>query len=304
MPRPRPFSPTDPAQGAARFPQRLAGAALAALLALLALLALAAPAGAAPQVISVTQSCVLGDNDSKSDARRICLLEAKRKAVEQAGTIIESRTEVRDSRVAADQVKSYAAASVRVLEVKERFTASGDTVTLTLDLRAEVDPEAAAKGLAQAVREPAALERLERGAGDARRLEDAALDLQRRIAGADPGAALDFRREQRRVFTSLDEAYAERDRILAGMRETGKLARDTVRKGMTVGEVGRLLGQPRALKENRNMPSAYTCANYGAAWVVFKDGLVECVRDSLVYRDRYKSDCHCGGVNLGDVFGE
>lgn len=47
---------------------------------------------------------VMGDNDSKNDARRMCFLEAKRRALEKAGTYIESRTEVKDFRLTKDEI--------------------------------------------------------------------------------------------------------------------------------------------------------------------------------------------------------
>ena len=39
---------------------------------------------AATKTITVTHTYVMGDNDSRNDARRICFLEAKRKVLEQA----------------------------------------------------------------------------------------------------------------------------------------------------------------------------------------------------------------------------
>ena len=64
---------------------------------------------------------------------------------------------------------------------------------------------------------------------------------------------------------------------------------------MTTEEVARLLGQPRALKGDSGSSLGYVCGNYGQTWVVFKDGLVECVRNRLQYKENYKSDCHCAG---------
>ena len=44
------------------------------------------------QTFTATHTYILGDHDSKDDARQRCLLEAKRKILEQAGVYIESDT--------------------------------------------------------------------------------------------------------------------------------------------------------------------------------------------------------------------
>jgi len=142
------------------------------------------------------------------------------------------------------------------------------------------------------------LERLSRSGRAARDLEDRALALQGSLRGADPDRAAVLRGEQRAVLGSLEDVYAERERILDEMKTTGRTARAVVRPGMTMEAVARLLGPARAVKENRNLPAAYTCANYGPVWVVFKDGLAECLREGLVYKERFGGDCHCGGIIL------
>ena len=44
------------------------------------------------QTFTATHTYILGDHDSKDDARQRCLLEAKRKILEQAGVYLESDT--------------------------------------------------------------------------------------------------------------------------------------------------------------------------------------------------------------------
>ena len=57
---------------------------------LLAALVLPPVAFAEIQTFTATHTYFLGDHDSKDDARQRCLLEAKRKILEQAGVYIES----------------------------------------------------------------------------------------------------------------------------------------------------------------------------------------------------------------------
>ena len=49
---------------------------------------------------------VMGDSDTKLEARRIALEHAKRLAAEQIGTYLESETIVRNSRLEKDEIRS------------------------------------------------------------------------------------------------------------------------------------------------------------------------------------------------------
>ncbi len=266
---------------------------------LLAFCLLAATAARAEvRTVTTSHTCLVGDSETKNDVRRACFLEAKRKAVEQAGTYVESLTEVRDFALSADQVRSFAAAVVTVESVDEKFAVQGENLAVTVTVRAKVDPDAAKARLAAAARAPKALDSLVQNGRTTRDLEDRALALQGSMRAADPDRAAVLRGEQRAVLGSLEDAYAERQRILANIQATGQKARTAVRPGMTMEEVAGLMGQARSVKENRNLPAAYTCANYGTVWVVFKDGLAECLREGLVYKERWRGDCHCGGITL------
>ncbi len=55
-----------------------------------------ANASAEIRTISATGEYRMGDNDTRTDAKRLALLDAKRLALEQAGTYIESITEVKN----------------------------------------------------------------------------------------------------------------------------------------------------------------------------------------------------------------
>ena len=42
-------------------------------------------------------------------------------------------------------------------------------------------------------------------------------------------------------------------------------------------------------------PATVMCAGYGRMWIVFRDGLVSCLRPRLDYVQSYGTDCHCAG---------
>ena len=71
------------------------------------------------QTFTATHTYVLGDHDSKDDARQRCLLEAKRKVLEQAGVYTENASEVKNFDLTKYKITSFAAAVMQVKDTKE-----------------------------------------------------------------------------------------------------------------------------------------------------------------------------------------
>lgn len=82
----------------------------------------------------------MGDNDTKNDAKRIAFMEAKRLLVEKVGVYIESETTVVDSILHRDEIKAFTAAILKVEVVKEDFQISGETQTVSMTVKSDVDP--------------------------------------------------------------------------------------------------------------------------------------------------------------------
>jgi TPR repeat protein len=99
------------------------------------------------KTFTATHTYVLGDHDSKDDARQRCLLETKRKILEQAGVYIESASEVKDLQLTKDKITSFAAAVMQVRDTKEKVGFENGHMTLTLTTTAQVDLEEVRKQL-------------------------------------------------------------------------------------------------------------------------------------------------------------
>src|SRR5213593_3135971 len=106
---------------------------------LLAALVLPTAAFAEVQTFTATHTYILGDHDSKDDARQRCLLEAKRKILEQAGVYIESASEVKNFDLTKDKITSFAAAVMQVKNTKEEVGFQQGHMTLMLAIIAQVD---------------------------------------------------------------------------------------------------------------------------------------------------------------------
>lgn len=100
------------------------------------------------QTFTATHTYILGDHDSKDDARQRCLLEAKRKVLEQAGVYIESASEVKNFDLTKDKITSFAAAVMQVKNTKENFGFENGHMSLTLTITTMVNLTEVRKQLA------------------------------------------------------------------------------------------------------------------------------------------------------------
>ena len=121
---------------------------LIALVLSIACLTIPAVVSAEVQTFTATHTYILGDHDSKDDARQRCLLEAKRKILEQAGVYIESASEVKNFDLTKDKITSFAAAVMQVKDTKEEVSFQQGHMTMTLKLTAQVDLAEVRKQLA------------------------------------------------------------------------------------------------------------------------------------------------------------
>jgi hypothetical protein len=81
----------------------------------------------------------MGDNDTKNDAKRICFLEAKRLAIEKAGTYIESSTEIKNYNLTRDEIKTFAGAIVKIEIASEEIKFVGENQIIFMTVKADVD---------------------------------------------------------------------------------------------------------------------------------------------------------------------
>ncbi len=96
---------------------------------------------AAPEIIEADGVYAMGDNDSPKIARDAARAEAMRAATERAGVYIESTTEVRDYALTRDEIRTVAAAVLRVLHEEVTPELIGDAWRYRVHLVCAVDTE-------------------------------------------------------------------------------------------------------------------------------------------------------------------
>jgi hypothetical protein len=83
---------------------------------------------------------VMGDSDTKLEARRIALEQAKRSAVEQIGTYLESETIVVNNALTKDEIRTYTAAVLKTIIISEALALLEDKSTVfRVKIKANVD---------------------------------------------------------------------------------------------------------------------------------------------------------------------
>ena len=83
----------------------------------------------------------MGDRDTKEDAVRLATETAKRNALEQVAVYLESITVVDGLDVTKDEIRTYTAGIVLVLEQTTNTTVDGDTIVVRTNLVAQIDTD-------------------------------------------------------------------------------------------------------------------------------------------------------------------
>src|SRR3990172_5323912 len=94
------------------------------------------------KVIEADSTYLMGDNDSKVDARRIAVQEAKRNALEAAGTCVESLTVVKSYQLTKDEVKAYSAGVLETEVVSEQMHGTTERPEIYIRARCKIDTDA------------------------------------------------------------------------------------------------------------------------------------------------------------------
>ena len=93
------------------------------------------------RVVTATGEYRMGDHDTRTDATRMAIEAAKRQALEQVATYLESVTEVKNLDMTRDEIRSYTAGIVTVLNQHTRTRLEDGVVVIQVDLTAQIDQE-------------------------------------------------------------------------------------------------------------------------------------------------------------------
>ncbi|MBH0186121.1 MAG: hypothetical protein HP477_12130 [Nitrospira sp.] len=90
----------------------------------------------------------MGDRDTREDAVRLATESAKRNALEQVATYLESITVVDGMDITKDEIRTYTAGLVIVLDQRIETKLDGEIVVVTVKLLAQIDTNEVAQAIA------------------------------------------------------------------------------------------------------------------------------------------------------------
>lgn len=228
------------------------------------------------ETITATHKYVMGDNDSKNDARRMCFMEAKRKVLEKAGSYIESNTTVRNYQLAKDEIIAYSAALLKIETIDEKWEIDGSNMAVTLTVKADVDASILEKQLERIQKDKTVQGKIKQQSAKLQELERTVNALRQRLETAGSTKESILRKERNVVFEQIDELQAKKIAIMEKIKRYGKNI-DLIELGMTKSEVQSLIGQPRGSYFCSGIGSGYGY-NYGQYWVNYDSGnFVDCI---------------------------
>lgn len=100
------------------------------------------------RVVAAQGEYRMGNRDTREDALRLATEAAKRNALEQVAVYLESITIINGLDVTKDEIRTYTAGLVLVLEQATNTTLDGNTVVVRTDLVAQIDTEEVRQAIA------------------------------------------------------------------------------------------------------------------------------------------------------------
>jgi tetratricopeptide (TPR) repeat protein len=155
------------------------------------------------KVIEADSTYVLGDNDSKVEARRIATQQAQRKALELAGTYVASITQVKEYRLTKDQVTAYTAGIVETEVIADETRGTLDHPALYIKARCTVDTDVLVRQIDRYRESEELREQLEASAKERETLRKERDALQKQLATEqDKAKAAEARKRLDSVLTT------------------------------------------------------------------------------------------------------
>lgn len=199
---------------------------------------------AAIEEIETTATYHMGDNDSKLDGHRLALMEAKRKALEKAGTYVESMSEVKDFQLTRDEVRTYSAGILSVEETRDpKYRMRGKNMEVTVFVKVRVDRDDVARKIAALRKDKETTQQLK----EARRKQ---ADSEKKIAALNKQL-----RTAKKGTKSTQKAQAAREEALTDAEESTLAAHAVVAE--RYGKIGFAAAQQ--YYTNNVVPAAKGC---------------------------------------------
>ncbi|NOX36952.1 MAG: hypothetical protein GXO78_05385 [Calditrichaeota bacterium] len=103
---------------------------------------------------------IMGDNDTRTEARQYAILDAKRKVMEKVGTFLRSYSKTENFVMTQQQIETFSAGFIQTEIIEERTEPVGETMAVVVKIRAIIDPREVRARLAEFQEQPGHAETL------------------------------------------------------------------------------------------------------------------------------------------------
>jgi len=244
------------------------------------------------ETTTIYEECeyVMGDNDTKNDAKRLCLIEAKRKVLERVGTYVESNTNVLNFNLTRDEIRAYTAGIIKTDIVSESTSFNGKSTVIQMKIKADVDTSVLANKMLEIHRDRDMSQKYGKMQDDYKKLERQIRELQDKLKKDTDWATVEKARlEREEAFNRLSAL----DKIKQDIKKKSYMAVQNIEIGMTRDEVIKLCGPPRGISSTRRH------LNYGNVWVVLENEIVVLLVDSRCFMDTMSKDAYFADYSPG-----
>lgn len=146
----------------------------------------------------------MSDHDTKLEADHLALEAAKRNALEQVATYLESVTVVRDLDITTDEIRTYTAGLLLILDQESATRVEDNTVIVRVTLVAQVDSDQVIQAITALRENEDARQQLLALRGELDQLQEELAEANERLAAATDPEQIQTLTQQRQQL--LDEA--------------------------------------------------------------------------------------------------
>lgn len=185
----------------------------------LSLIFAAKPSYSKKDVVCASYKYIMGDNDTKNDAKWLCFMGAKRRLLEKIGTFIISKSVIENFKLTKDEIISYSAAFINVEVKDEKIAVVGETSEITITLKANVDIDEVRRNIDAVVNDKSLQKEVEQQNEKILQLENRIRMYQQQLATSDYEKSFQLRKERIDAFQSLDFENERIRRIILSKRK-------------------------------------------------------------------------------------
>lgn len=208
----------------------------------------------------------VADHESKNDARRICFRNARKKLISDVADFFQKQKTGEITAIDRADMEHYLSVLLEIRTTSETWRFVDNRLVLHMVTESKLDPAIVKKQILGLHDDPKIKDKINKDQERLKTLENEYVALERQLASANDDAVVSLKKEVQIISSEIDQIENVKYIIESATRQ----AAEKVFTGMTIDELVKIAGQPRATA---------TCEkpdfmNYGNMWVWISNGIV------------------------------